>query len=314
MTLWTERPIRPRVSNRALSATPTPSVPSSERASRQTHGPTAGRSRWMVRSGLMNVWVSHGSTRLTPLPKSAAAATRCSALGSSPATTGTLEPDPHRHRSGVEPGPGGEAVLDAVVVEGDVVVGEAADLAPGALGPGRRLDPGRAAGPRGIDTGADRIRRARALATSLPDRGVTHRRLDQLHLAARSNHLGLQHQGLDRHRAEQLDREPGDLEGDPVRRRALDRPSQQRPCGAAVEGMRVPWTAREVRGDRAGPRRARTARSVTSAAGGGRRPRRPGGRRARHPAARRTAARRTSRRRRRRRRRCGGPASAARPG
>ena len=37
----------------------------------------------------MKRWWAKSSSELTPLPKSAAAATRCSGVGSSPGTTGT---------------------------------------------------------------------------------------------------------------------------------------------------------------------------------------------------------------------------------
>src|SRR3954467_5846622 len=49
-----------------------------------THSPTGSRRRWTVRSVLTNRWRSNSRTRLTPLPKSAAAATRASGEGSSP--------------------------------------------------------------------------------------------------------------------------------------------------------------------------------------------------------------------------------------
>ncbi len=64
-------------SHSADSAAPIPGVPNRVRASRQTHSPTGGRWRETVRSGLMNELEPNSSSARMPLPKSAAATARC---------------------------------------------------------------------------------------------------------------------------------------------------------------------------------------------------------------------------------------------
>src|SRR5918995_628417 len=60
----------------------------SVRASSPIHSPCGGRARCRERSGLRKNHRSGGSTHDTPLPKSAAAAARCTPVGSSSSTTG----------------------------------------------------------------------------------------------------------------------------------------------------------------------------------------------------------------------------------
>ena len=67
-----------------------------------------------VRSGLMKVWVSKSSIRLTPLPKSAAADTRCNGSRRLAGHDRREEPGPHRHRAQVLPGAGDEAQVECV--------------------------------------------------------------------------------------------------------------------------------------------------------------------------------------------------------
>ena len=119
----------------ALSARATPWGSVRVTASRHTHSPAGSRLRYTVRSGLMNSEDRRSAvTDDMPLPKSAAAATRCNGVGSTPGDDRHAQPDPVDRRAGLVEVPGHEAVLDPGVVErgvGDLLVERAAGSGSG---------------------------------------------------------------------------------------------------------------------------------------------------------------------------------------
>ena len=156
----TARPTGPPASKIRLSAWPKPSLDSRETISKPIHSPTGSRASATVRSGLMKVWVSKSSIRLTPLPKSAAADTRCNAVGASPATTGT------RSRVHMVTGPRSSQV-PAAKRRSNASVNAVRRVPWLKLGRSSgRGGLGGAGGCVGTSTGVTRMRRARTRATS----------------------------------------------------------------------------------------------------------------------------------------------------
>ena len=224
------------------------------------------------------------------------------------------EADPHRDRAGLEPGPGGEAVLDAVVVEGDVVVGEAAEpraaTARARAGEGRaRAADRRAAAPAPTGSAA----RGPGPPRCPWRRGAPSASTSCTLRPGRTTFASTSRGSTGTGRSSSMVRR-ATSKATPSAGARLDRPRQQRPGRAAVEGPRVPGATREVGRDDAVPvgleqrvghvcsgsrASATSARWPTSSPPGGS----SNGSTTNFdaPGA-------------RRRRRCGGPASAARPG
>jgi hypothetical protein len=183
-------------------------------------------------------------TQLTPLPKSATAATRVSGLVSSPASSGT------RRRIQSVAGPGRfeasrhEAMLDALVVKGRVVDQPRPPRRArrAALRSGRWIGVHDVGRQREIERADAQRRRAGNL--DLPG---MERRAHQLHLATGPEQPGLHRERRYRHRAEELDREPG--EHHPLTAGNTFRAAcEQRGRRAAVERLGRPRAAHQLGG------------------------------------------------------------------
>ena len=195
-------------------------------ASTQIHSPSGRRSRFTVRSTLMKMYLRQSSTALIPLPTSAMTIVRCSGEGSSPSTRGTS------WRIQISPGPVRGSRRGPIATPSPC-----GSRPPVRSGRSSASEPRSGAGggsPRSA-TPAGRSRRhgcarRRPNQLALP---VAQRRLDELDATPGPDDPGLHRDRADRHRAEDLEGDPPDLEVGGVLQ-ALDRPADQRRRWARV--------------------------------------------------------------------------------
>ena len=235
---------------------PPPVGPTRVTASRSTHSPAGSRCRWTVRSVLTKRKRSKSRTRLTPLAKSAAAATRATGAVGSPATSGRAS------RNQVRAGPGPKSV-PAAKRRSMPVRWNPSGWSPAGCREGRALGGLRAAGAR--RRGAVlQPRRQRHLDPAQPDGADADQRtpvlgrrlgLDELEAPSRLRHRGSDAERGERHGPEELVREARDLQLPRAGLGAGDRLGQDA-GGARRRGARRGPTARgrAARG-RAGRRR-----------------------------------------------------------
>ena len=193
--------------------------------------PLAGgeRRRWIVRSGLMNSVVVQSVTLLMPLPKSAAAATRCSGDGVSPCDDGHAQADPVRGRLRTR--------RSCRRRSGARRRGCGSRPSRPSSASARRPSPvARAAAARsrsavvsGASTAAVRIRSSRAVATTVPSAVASSASTSWTLRPARTT-TAPSPQRRHRHGPQQLDGEPGRVPGD---RRGASRRRRARPPGRA---------------------------------------------------------------------------------
>ncbi len=188
----------------------------------------------------MNTYSSHGRIVEIPLPKSPAAARRCSGEGSSPATIGARR----RNQAVDGPPPKWPATNRISSASGanigrkrwiEVVV--APNLRAGRGGHERRRDP----------VGELHLQRPRA--HDLRAVGGEHRRLRELDAAAGADGLGDDAELTERHRPQELIGDASDRQA-VGRRQPLERAHQQRRRRTAVLGPGVPRAAGQFGGDK----------------------------------------------------------------